>query len=351
MALFEQMCAERDIIPLGLMKAGKDPHYQRFKQWIKAGKHGTMTYLERYSHIRENPSYLEPEMDQVWVCGFAYGQKQGFTKKPRVSSSPPLVAQYARYKDYHGFLRSLGQDLMERYLEKTSQLQARYRVVVDSAPIMEKSLAVQTGRGFMGKNTLFILPDRGSFLFLFEIFTSASFPDSACSQSSKPLPSCGSCRRCMVHCPTGALDEEYVLDATKCLAYYTIEHRGVIPVAYWAYLGEYYFGCDICQLVCPYNRHAHASKKLKRWVPEDLMLKDIAMMGQKNYERWFGGTPMTRSKKDGLRRNAVIALYVTSHHDFKEVEKFVITEQNPLLVATLKQIPEYEAFQQRGGIS
>lgn len=346
MSLFHQLCAERDIIPLGLMKAQEDPHYGRFKKWIAEGQHGSMRYLENYPAIRANPARLQPDMDQVWVCGFPYGEKQGSSKRKASSASPSLVAQYGVYQDYHRFLRRLGSEVMELYITQTHQNQARYRVVVDSAPIMEKSLALQTGAGFMGKNTLFILPGRGSLLFLFEIFTSASFESASFSPGaeSSQKASCGSCRRCQVHCPTGALDEDYVLDARKCLAYYTIEHRWVIPVRYWSYLREYYFGCDVCQLVCPYNRHAQASRLLRRHVPQGLPLHEIATMDQRLYEQWFGGTPMTRSKRFGLRRNALIALYVKGDAHFPAVEKHVQQEQHPLLLATLDQRSEYDAY-------
>ena len=154
---------------------------------------------------------------------------------------------------------------------------------------------------------------------------------------------CGTCRRCQVHCPTGALDEDYRIDARKCLAYWTIEHRGPIPEEYWPGVGRYIFGCDICQIVCPYNRQASskASEELLK-IRTTPPLFEIATMSQPQYERLFGGTPMTRAKRTGLMRNALIAMTVTKHPKLEEAMSLV-QERNEgdVINATLDQISRW----------
>lgn len=375
--IFRKLCAQREILPLAVGGLSEEPRYPFFLRWLEEGKHGSMEFLKNYPRIRENPQNLDRIMRSVWVLGFSYGEKQSPRRqKSHHAPRQPLIAQYARFKDYHKVLRQRGGELMEAYLQswtsrggggggrqsrKDREKEESYLVAVDSAPVMEKSLAERLGAGFIGKNTLLIRPGVGSFLFLFEIFSTfeaehwiadgrsdnlesssgelaslgvtggsistggtqvkkSDSPQILASQESlhntqqqqqlRRNWSCGSCRRCQVHCPSGALNRDYVLDATKCLAYYTIEHRGLIPVSYWSYLREYYFGCDICQLVCPHNRYARKSQVLIERVPPDLDLYDVATMSQCDYENWFGGTPMTRAKISGLRRNALIALVV-----------------------------------------
>ena len=338
-SLLHEIFTSHQTILLGIVKPQPDPAFDHFKKWIEEGKHGEMRFLERYQHIRRDPSQLEPAMGSVMIGAYPYGQKTTMRKQPQ---SPPLICQYAKLADYHKFLKTQGAGIMEEYFQRSHTPRAPYRVVVDSAPILEKSLAVQTGAGFMGKNTLFISPSRGSLLLLFEIYTAAPLAAKPPQKTSRKL--CGTCQRCKTHCPTGALDTDYVLDATKCLAYYTIEHRSVIPVKYWKHLGEYYFGCDICQLVCPFNRFAKAASALKQSVPDQIPLDTIACMNQKTYADLFGGSPMTRAKRQGLRRNALIAMHVTHHPKMPEVMEYIRAEGEPLLISTLDQIPEYTKF-------
>ena len=336
-----QICSAHEILLLGVVHPKTDPHFKAFKQWIVAGKHGQMHYLENYPHLREYPASLEHDMPTVIVCAYPYGEKTTHRKSQQPAT--PLVAQYARRKDYHRYLRKIGTQIITEYLKSSypATHHYHYRVVVDSAPILEKSIAGQTQSGFIGKNTLFIKPGHGSLVFLFEIYTNATIQVPA-TPEAKPSQTCGSCRRCQVHCPTGALDQAYTLDATKCIAYYTIEHRSLIPVQYWSYLGQYYFGCDICQLVCPHNRFARAAHGLKQVIPEQLDLEQLACMNHATYLTIFAGTPMTRAKRMGLRRNALIAMHVTNHPHLNKIQELIFQENHPLLVGTLKQRSEYD---------
>ena len=153
---------------------------------------------------------------------------------------------------------------------------------------------------------------------------------------------CGSCRRCAVFCPTGALDKAYSLDSKKCLSYYTIEHRGTVPFEFWPHFKKYFFGCDICQLVCPYNRGVSLTEKIYQKLPPSVDLFEVATMDQKFYEDLFGGTPLTRAKKEGLQRNALIAMTVTGDSRLEEALEVLKGEVvKPVLLDTLLQIRDY----------
>ena len=153
---------------------------------------------------------------------------------------------------------------------------------------------------------------------------------------------CGTCTLCQVECPTGALNEDYVIDSNRCLSYWTIEQRGTIPEKYWPWLGKYYFGCDICQLVCPYNKEASANQ-LDDKIPirKYPSLFEIATMDQRKYEIAFGGTAMTRAKRNGLRRNALIAMTVTGDSRLGEAMARARVDGGYPIDETLVQIENY----------
>ena len=341
--LLEKICDRHGITFFGVASLEKEPTFEHFKDWIKEDKHAEMRFLERYQEFREDPSRLEPEFDKAIVLGFNYflGDKYGSEK----SISKSRTAQYARFADYHKLLKKKSDLIIEDLKRELSLSELPFRALVDSAPVLERAIAVKSGKGFIGKNTVFISPDKGSFFLLFEILTGLDLELSETRKIDKDIRDkesggCGSCKRCQVHCPTDALSKEYVLDARKCIAYYTIEHRGVIPLEYWQHLKLYYFGCDICQLVCPYNRNSKISSDIKVKVPDNLDLYDVALMGQADYEGWFGGTPMTRAKIGGLKRNALIYLAVANDSRLDEVVER-LNGYSELIDATIAQIHEF----------
>lgn len=280
--------------------------YVFYEEWLNAGFGAGMEYLKKHMAVRREPARLLEGAQRALVFGLPYYQGD------KLPIGHPTVAQYARFRDYHRLFKER-LDLVARKLG----LQAHeYRVLVDSAPLFERALATKTARGFLGKNTCYIHPEWGSFLLLGEILITRDLP----IEVRLPVDpnqhlaegGCGICDRCQVNCPTGALDEDYQIDARKCLSYWTIENRGPIPVEYWKWMSLYWFGCDICQLSCPYNRKQplpRLSENIRvNTIPK---LHDIVSMDQKQYEAWFGGTPMTRPGRQGLRRNAFIAMVVT----------------------------------------
>lgn len=387
LVLLEELSSKYQSAFFGAVKLGEEPTFHHFEKWLSEGKHAQMSYLERYKNFRKNPATLEPDLTSALIFGFNY--YQGDRYEPLIKKTnhgfnhpKPREAQYARFKDYHRLLKAKGEAIMSDFFSELGLNAVPFRVLVDSAPVLERALASRSGQGFIGKNTLFIDPKRGSYFLLFEVLvdlsalrqksyegpidgskriSSSCVPCSASNAANaartnkdpchvpavkaSPKQSCGTCRRCSVRCPSGALDTPYILDARKCIAYYTIEHRGAIPVSFWKYLKLYYFGCDICQLVCPFNREAEVNESIHPSLPHEVTMLDVAIMDQKQYEEWFGGTPLTRAKISGLKRNALINLVVTNHPKLAEALS-IISRQSPpdVLKETVAQIKEFEAL-------
>ncbi len=330
-----QIVESKGLKLLGVVPLDVSADYERFEAWINEGKHGGLEFLERYKELRRDPGLMLQDARAAILLGLPYDQGDDLE-----SAAGPKVAQYARFRDYHRVLWDKGGEIA-RALKKEIP-DAKFRVVADSAPVLERALAAKAG-GFIGKNTCYIDPKEGSFLLLGEIFTTADIrwnvsepKDSRVRDSSG---GCGTCDLCQVHCPTGALSEDYSIDTKKCLAYWTIEHRGTVPESYWPHFRKYWYGCDLCQLACPYNR------KVKGWrLPKELKVREmpsldkVALMSQVEYEIWFGGTSMTRARKEGLKRNALIALSASEDPLLPTVMELFDDEGDETLKATVAQV-------------
>ncbi|MFW7378108.1 MAG: tRNA epoxyqueuosine(34) reductase QueG [Oligoflexus sp.] len=342
-AALQSACEAHGLRLLGIVSLKEEAQeFARYQNWLAKGWHAGMDFLKNYLELRRDPRGLLPGAESAIVLALPYALGDRYQRH----GSRPRIAQYARYRDYHKTIQQQGKKLIQ-WLQREYAADAQYRVVVDSAPLLERAIATRTAKGFIGKNTCYIHPEEGSFLLLGAIVSTwAIEPDEPAnvvpSERKNGLGGCGSCRRCQVNCPTGALDEAYQLDANLCLAYWTIEHRGTIPFDFWPWLAQYWFGCDICQLVCPYNRHLdvpESRKKLSRQELESIDLFQVATMSQADYEAWFGGTPLTRAKRSGLRRNALIAMTVT--HDPRLEAALELLGDEGVLLETAKQIRCY----------
>lgn len=328
--------ASRGMKFLGVTGLDTREDFDRFERWLDSGHHAGMDFLERNRDARGDTEKILPGAKSAIVFGLPYAPATD------PESKSPRIAKYARLRDYHVVMRRAGQEVIDEIF--SGQDPAAFRVCVDTAPLLERALAVKSGLGFSGKNTCFIAGRDGSFLLLGIILTTASLvatqPD-ANTPSRENANSCGTCTRCQVHCPTGALREEdgrWILDSRRCLSYWTIEHRGTIPREFWPWLAKYWYGCDICQDVCPYNRTGVRlqRKDLVRPV-ESVRLGEIAVMDEKTYSAIFGGTPMTRAKRSGLRRNALIAMHVTNDPDLEKVLARILTTDDAELDETVRQ--------------
>jgi epoxyqueuosine reductase len=339
-AIVHSVTLSEELIWLGTVPLAYEEDFKRFQVWLSQNRHGDMAYLENYPDLRANPSLLLPGSKTALIFGLPYYLGD---EKPREGDSP-RVAQYARLKDYHKVFKHKLDSISD--VIKNGFPNAQTRTLVDSAPILERALAAQASRGFIGKNTCYIHPQEGSFLLLGEILTDLELPIDEPASIDHTLHlkegGCGKCDRCQVNCPTGALSIDYQIDARLCLSYWTIEQRGPIPENFWPWLKWYYFGCDICQLVCPYNRkndlksapHAMRIKELPS-------LFDTATMDQKFYEKHFGGTPLTRAKRNGLRRNALIAMKVTGDPKLSDAMRLAEKDNESPIKETLEQIRRY----------
>ncbi|MCX6126729.1 MAG: tRNA epoxyqueuosine(34) reductase QueG [Proteobacteria bacterium] len=297
----------------------RDFHW--YETWLSEGRHAEMRYLENHLELRADPKKLLPGAKYALVFGLPYFSGDRWQRG--VGYAHPRFAMYARLKDYHKILkRELGELMNKLKARGLVEKEELFRVTCDSAPLLERALTAGAGKGFIGKNTCYIHPKLGSFLLLGEILTTWSPPAFSDLPGEPPTPllartsggGCGTCKRCQVHCPTGALDQDYRIDARKCLSWWTIENRGPIPEVYWKWIGQYIFGCDICQLVCPWNRGAEMSNKTSELTKLSVNIDPyfVATMDAEAYEQMFAGTPATRAKREGLVRNALIALFVRS---------------------------------------
>lgn len=247
-----------------------------------------MAWLERNLDVRADPSKLLEGCQTIISLAYPYPNARHETEDGF------RVARYAdpSKEDYHFRLKELGDDL-SGWIQKACP-ESRARVCVDSSPILEKSIAWQCGIGFIGKNTLVGIPGYGSYFFLVEIVTTAALQ----YPTAEPMADqCGSCSRCMEACPTGALEKPYHLNASKCLAYLTIEHKGDIGPALGPALKKTFLGCDQCQEACPFNKSAPL-------ISVSMPASDaIVQMGEEDFRTRFGRTSLARPGRDKIKSN------------------------------------------------
>ena len=274
----------------------------RLREFLAAGQHGDMGWLADRSELRANPAILWPEARSVVALGLSYAP--GFDaletlKRPDRGT----ISVYARNRDYHDVLKGKLKHLAQFI---AGQFGGGVKVFVDTAPVMEKPLAEQAGLGWQGKHTNLVSRTHGSWLFLGEIFTTL-----AIEQTQPSGGSCGTCERCLKICPTDAFPAPYRLDATKCISYLTIEHRGPIPHELRPKMGNRIYGCDDCLAVCPWNRFAQPGSDEKLRPRAELaapLLADFAALDDAAFRARFAGSPIKRIGRDRFVRNVMIAV-------------------------------------------
>ena len=282
-----------DLVAIG--SADPPEHGQAFTRWVEAGYAGDMRYLERRRDERLDPQSVLPGARSV-VC-LALNYYQG---EPADPSWEP-VARYAWGRDYHDVITPRLERLAAHLAEASG---ARSKAYVDTGPVLERDLAARAGLGWIGKNSMLLHPDLGSWFFIGVLLTTAAL------DHDEPLPDrCGSCRACLDACPTEAFVAPYVLDARRCISYLTIEHRGEIDPALHRDVGQWQFGCDLCQSACPWNRKSPITREASfhptRPYPG---AEAVARMDEGRFKERFAGTALLRPKASGMRRNALIAL-------------------------------------------
>jgi len=334
------------------------PGFEKFRDWLRRGYHGSMSYLEEREHAYQNPRSILSQAKTVIMLAVPYtpakslrnlelrstealAATQGaLSALPEGSPDPQglgLVAAYATgEKDYHDIIHSRLK-VLKKWIQNTAP-GTLCRGVVDTAPILERDFAAAAGLGWIGKNTLLLRRDAGSYFFLAALLT-----DAVIKQSTEenvvafPTDYCGTCTACLDACPTQAFTEPRVLDATKCISYLTIEHRGSIDVELREKMGSWILGCDVCQQVCPWNRMAVATPMEALTANpsnQAIDLVGLLEMSEQGFRTKYRSTPVWRPKLTGMQRNAMIALANQNHTAAIEVIRPFLQNENSVLSET-----------------
>jgi epoxyqueuosine reductase len=279
-----------DLCAVGPVQSSQFADY--FSEWIAAGYAGDMTpWMSRNPEVRKDPAKLLPQAQSLIVLGMNYYQPEP-QRRGR-------IAKYALGKDYHDLIPDRLQQL-DDWLSEQGGVQ---RKAVDTSAILEKPAAVMAGLGWQGKNTMLIHPKWGTWMFLAEVLTTLSF-------QTDPVESdhCGSCRKCIDVCPTRAITAPYQLDASRCISYLTIEHKGAIPVEFRRAIGDHLYGCDDCLDVCPWNRWAQRTEEDSFAAIHRPDLTEMLSWDDATFRQEFRGTPIFRLKRPRWLRNICVVL-------------------------------------------
>ncbi|MBF8774267.1 tRNA epoxyqueuosine(34) reductase QueG [Pseudomonas fulva] len=280
-------------------------HEHHLQRWLDAGYQGEMEYLGAHGSKRAHPEQLIP--GTVRVVSLRMDYLPGDTQMAQRLAQPEkaYVSRYALGRDYHKLVRKRVQSLADRIQQAIGPF--GYRAFVDSAPVLEKALAEQAGLGWIGKNTLLLNRKAGSYFFLAELFVDLPLPVDQATTSEH----CGRCTACLDICPTQAFVGPYVLDARRCISYLTIELKGPIPVQLRSMMGNRVFGCDDCQIVCPWNRFAKPSREQDfqpRHGLENAELAQMFLWDEPTFLRKTEGGPLRRAGYERWLRNLAVGL-------------------------------------------
>jgi epoxyqueuosine reductase len=297
-------------------------HGQRFQAWLDEGAAGEMEWMARGAEKRGDPQKVLAGARSVIVVALNYFQ--GVEPAPAQGAATGRIARYAWGDDYH--------DVMLRKLEKLSALLSEHgglqKCYVDTGPILERDYAAEAGIGWHGKSTMLIDPKLGTWFFLGEILTTLDLPTDAPQE-----PRCGTCQRCLVACPTGAITEPHRLDARRCISYLTIELKGSIPLELRPLIGDRIYGCDDCLDACPWNRFASVSREatFAASPPIGLALRDYLALDEARFRDLFRHSPIKRIKRRGFLRNVCVALGNVGGRDDLPALELAAAEAEPLI--------------------
>ena len=289
---------------VGITDTDLGEHPAHLQRWLDAGHAGTMDWMARHADLRAAPERLEPWTVRVISARMNYRPPADDPLATLADPTRAYVSRYALGRDYHRILRPRLARLAER-IEAAGG--GRFRAFTDSAPVLEKALAEKAGLGWIGKNTLLLSRDAGSWFFLGEIYTDLPLP----LDEVEPSEHCGRCTACLDVCPTRAFVGPRQLDASRCIAYLTIEHRGAIPEALREPMGNRIFGCDDCQLVCPWNKFSQVTREEDfhpRHELEAADLRDLFRWSATDFDERTRGSAIRRTGYEGWLRNIAVAL-------------------------------------------
>ena len=332
---------------VGFTSAEDDPvRAERLKQWLDAGHHGSMGWMEDRADVRQGPQSMWPEANSVIALGMSYAPEadplalEGVGDRARISV-------YAQGRDYHDTVKKALKALA-RWLvaeaKKAGLDEPQLKVFVDTAPVMEKPLSEAAGIGWQGKHSNLVSREHGSWLFLGAIYTTVPFaPDEAEEDH------CGSCNACQTACPTDAFPQPYVVDARRCISYLTIEHKGPIPEEFRKPIGNRIYGCDDCLAVCPWNKFAETAARHKAFAPREALiappLADFLRLDDGAFRAMFSGSPIKRIGRDRFVRNCLIAAGNGEDQSLKSLVEPLCNDPDPAVaeaaewaLAELKQV-------------
>lgn len=301
-------CDELGFALAGIADARPSDHRPELMDWLADGKHGEMGYLQEHAELRADPAKVLEGAKSAILVADLYATRNDNIDSP-LNPGEGRVARYARGRDYHTVLKKRLMTLADRF--RAEQPTADFRVFTDTAPVMERELALRAGLGWVGKHTLLIHPKVGSYFLLGGILTTLELtpPESQSIETDH----CGSCTRCIDACPTDAITP-YSVDARRCISYLTIEHRTPIDPDLQSKMGDWIFGCDICQEVCPHNSPKHERPMGKPANPaysperDRFDLLKVINWTEDDRRTAFRGSAMKRAKLEMMQRNAAIAL-------------------------------------------
>jgi epoxyqueuosine reductase len=288
---------------VGVTTPDPPPHVDVFERWLDSGRHGEMAYLatDRSRRRRSDPRRILPECKSILMVG---ANCRGETGQPKDDRG--RIAAYAQGEDYHTVLIERLEALVETIRELTGLTELPHRIYTDTGPLMERELAQRAGLGWIGKNTCLIDPERGSYFLLAEVLLGVGLaPD-------RPFPAdrCGSCTRCIQACPTECILLDRTLDANRCISYLTIEFKGAIPPDLRTSIGDWVFGCDVCQEVCPWNTRFSRPTSDRAFQPKPgqsrVHLDGLLELRADAWKRGLEQSPLMRPRRRGLVRNAAI---------------------------------------------
>ncbi len=297
--------AELGFDALGISSIDLSSAEQKLWTWLEQGYHGDMDWMQRHGTKRSRPEELVEGTLSIISVRMNYWPEASAPAE-LVLNHPELayISRYALGRDYHKVLRQRLEKLAQRLQTEVGSL--HYRVFVDSAPVLEKPIAVKAGLGWLGKHTNLLNRSSGSYFFLGEIYT-----DLPLMETGAVAEHCGSCSACMSICPTQAIIQPYVLDANRCLSYLTIEYAGSIPLEFRALMGNRIYGCDDCQLICPWNRFATTSQEIDFKIRHQLdsaYLIELFAWDEAEFLEKMAGSPIRRIGYERWLRNLAVAL-------------------------------------------
>ena len=309
----------------GVARLGGGAQAERLSAFLAAGRHGDMDWMETTADRRGDPLALWPEAKSAVMVGMSYAPSTD-PMEALTETGRGAISVYARGKDYHEILKPKLKQLAGEVVATTG---GDVKVFVDTAPLMEKPLAALAGIGWQGKHTNLVSRVYGSWLFLGAILTTADLlPDAA------EVDHCGSCRRCLDVCPTAAFPAPYQLDARRCLAYLSIEHKGQIAREFRAPMGNRIYGCDDCLAVCPWNKFAAVAREMRfaaRAETDNPPLRDLLKLDDAAFRARFAGTPVKRTGRDRFVRNVLVAAGNSADVTLRDDVRALLDDASPLV--------------------